>query len=252
MADDAVCDRRIISRPGGLMRHYPGCELELFAAALNWKRYLARALLPFVAGSVLEVGAGIGGNIPYLCNSRVKAWTGLEPDPQLARSAAERVAKSRLPVPCTIVVGTIDNVASRSRFDTILYIDVLEHIADDAVELARAATHLMPGGRLVVLAPAHQFLFSAFDAAIGHFRRYDRASLAALAPPGCRPQALFMLDSAGFSASLMNVLLLHTAQPSQRQIRFWDRFLVPVSRILDPATGCRFGKTVVAVWRLIF
>lgn len=64
-----------------------------------------------------------------------------------------------------------------SRFDTILYIDVLEHIADDRAELVEAARRLNPGGYLVVLSPAHQWLFTAFDAAIGHVRRYTAKSL---------------------------------------------------------------------------
>lgn len=231
------------------MRDYVGSELELFAAAANWKRYIARALAPFVAGHVLEVGAGIGANIPHLCNARVAAWTALEPDPQLASKAAERVARSALPVPCEIVVGTTETLAAESRFDAILYIDVIEHIADDRAELARASAHLNPGAHLVVLAPAHPFLFSAFDAAIGHFRRYGGGSLAALAPPDCRLRTVFMLDMAGLSASLANAMLLRAARPSAGQIRLWDRFLVPASRILDAATGRRFGKTVVAVWR---
>ena len=68
----------------------------------------------------------------------------------------------------------------------MLYIDVLEHIEHDLDELARAASHLAPGGHLVVLAPAHQALFSDFDRAIGHYRRYNRAGLQKLAPAGLR------------------------------------------------------------------
>ena len=68
---------------------------------------------------------------------------------------------------------TIESITDAAPFDTILYVDVLEHIADDAAELARARRLLTPEGNLVVLAPAHQSLFSPFDAAVGHYRRYD-------------------------------------------------------------------------------
>lgn len=232
------------------MQPYPGGELELFSAAHNWKKYLAGVLSPFVSGRVLDVGGGIGSNVPYLCNERVARWTSLEPDPALARKAAERTAQAGLAAPCEVVAGTIADIDPDSRYETILYLDVLEHIADDAGELARAAAHLAPGAHLVVLAPAHPFLFTAFDAAIGHFRRYDAASLAGLTPPGCRVQALRMLDSAGFFASLANALLLRRALPSRRQIAIWDSLLVPLSRVLDPLTGRRFGKTILAVWRI--
>jgi len=60
--------------------HYIGSELELFAAATNWKAYLGGVLRRFVLGRVLEVGAGIGSNIPYLHNDLVAEWTALEPD----------------------------------------------------------------------------------------------------------------------------------------------------------------------------
>jgi hypothetical protein len=57
-----------------------------------------------------------------------------------------------------------------------------------------------------------------------------------------------MLDSAGLLASLANRLLLRSAMPSPEQIAFWDRVLVPISRVLDTLFGRRLGKTVVAVW----
>jgi hypothetical protein len=158
-------------------------------------------------------------------------------------------AAGSLPANLRVISGTVDSVADEAPFDTILYLDVLEHIADDAAELARARRLLAAEGNLVVLAPAHPYLFSPFDAAIGHYRRYDPPSLAALTPPKSRVEACFMLDCAGFFASLANAFLLAAALPSPRQIAVWDRVLVPISRSLDRAAGHKFGKTVVAVWR---
>jgi len=228
---------------------YVGSELELFAAATNWKGYFARLLAPFIGARVLEVGSGLGTNIGYLHGPAVRDWTSLEPDESLAHHIASRIAAGDLPPDCHVIAGTIASIKPANRFDTVLYVDVLEHIADDAGELAAAAAALAPGGHLVVLAPAHQFLFSPFDGAIGHWRRYNGAALANLTPRGCRIRARLALDSAGFLASLANRLLLKASMPSRGQIAFWDRVLVPVSRMLDAVTGRRFGKTVVAVWQ---
>jgi hypothetical protein len=63
---------------------YVGGELGLFAAATNWKSYYGRLLEPFIKGNVLEVGAGIGGTMPFLWNDSVSSWLCLEPDPALA------------------------------------------------------------------------------------------------------------------------------------------------------------------------
>jgi SAM-dependent methyltransferase len=227
---------------------YIGSELELFAAATNWKTYFSSALAPFIGARVLEIGAGIGSNIPFLHSPAVRQWTSVEPDPDLARRITERIIIGELPETCRVLVGTIESIEEASRFNTVFYIDVLEHIADDAAELNRAAGHLAPGGNLVVLAPAHQFLFSEFDAAIGHHRRYNAVSLTAVTPPRCRLRTCFMLDSVGFFASLANRFLLAATMPSPRQIAFWDKVFVPVSRILDNVTGHKFGKSIVAVW----
>jgi len=229
--------------------HYVGTELTLFAAATNWKAYVGQVLGRYIAGRVLEVGAGIGGNTGHLVNARVKEWTCLEPDPDQACLIRKRVQAGEIRPTCRVVTGTTENIPRDTQFDTILYLDVLEHIADDRAELARVRPHLAEQGNLVVLAPAHQYLFSPFDAAVGHHRRYDRASLGAQTPSGCRLEAFLMLDCAGFFASLANRMMLSAPLPSQRQIAVWDKLLVPISRLLDPLTGHKFGKTAVAVWR---
>jgi SAM-dependent methyltransferase len=229
--------------------HYVGSELELFAAATNWKAYLAAVLRTFIIGRVLDVGAGIGSNVSYLHNGRVREWTCLEPDENLAGRIDERLATGQFPANCRVVTGTIASLDTKALFDAVLYLDVLEHIAEDRAELEKAASRLAEGGALIVLAPAHQFLFSAFDREIGHHRRYSAAGLRALAPPGCRLVFCRMLDSAGFFASFSNRLLLRSAAPSPAQIAFWDKILVPISRRLDRRLGYRFGKSVLALWK---
>ena len=224
---------------------YQGQELDVFAGASNWKRYWGSRLRKWISGDVLEPGAGIGANTVLLQNPEVRSWHCLEPDARLAARLARAV--THLPN-CSVTQGMVAAVAGKS-FDTILYVDVLEHIADDRGELAAAASLLRAGGRLVVLSPAHPFLFSPFDRAIGHYRRYERASMLACSPPGCPVESLFWLDAVGMLASLGNRLVLHSRHPTPGQIRFWDRYMIPVSRVLDPVLGYRLGRTMCAVWR---
>ena len=223
---------------------YVGQELELFARAINWKAYWSSQVSPWIRGDVLEVGAGLGANTARMHNRHVRSWHCLEPDPKLLTTLLDNVRSLQ---GCTASIGTIDTMTGRS-FDTIIYIDVLEHIEDDDGELEKAAALLRPGGHLVVLAPAHQRLFTPFDAAIGHYRRYNAATLAACGPASCRLRTLFYLDSVGIMTSLANRLLLNQKQPTPRQIAFWDTCLIPISRVLDPLTRHRFGKSIVAVW----
>jgi len=223
---------------------YPGRELDTFAQARNWRKYWATALRSYIAGDVLEVGAGIGANTAHIHHSQVRSIHCLEPDPELAAQLRSAV---RGTPGVTVGVGTIGSVAGR-LFDTILYIDVLEHIEDDKSELARTVRLLRPGGRLIVLAPAHQALYSPFDEAIGHYRRYDRRSLIACSPPSCRLEKANYLDCVGVIASGVNRAVLKQTVPALWQIMLWDKYMIPISKALDPLLGYHLGKSVVAVW----
>src|SRR5690606_36346669 len=132
-----------------------------------------------------------------LCSGREASWTCIEPDGYLVKELDELEAA----LPLRVVRGDLSALRPVERFDTLLYIDVLEHIEDDRGEVERALARLRPRGHLVVLAPAHQALFSAFDESVGHYRRYDRRSLRALPHPGAELVDCRYLDSVGVLAS---------------------------------------------------
>lgn len=230
--------------------HYIGQELDIFARARNWKRYWGRQVRRFVTGDVLEVGAGIGANTALIkaCAAKVRSWTALEPDPGLFNKLEETLSADPATADCIVRTGTTHSIDDRSQFDTLLYIDVLEHIADDRNEMERAASLLRPGGHILVLAPAHQWLYTPFDKAIGHFRRYNKASLRACGPSGCKMVRLHYLDSVGLLASLANHLL-QQKQPKLSQVLFWDRYLVRASMFVDRLFLHSIGKSILAIWR---
>jgi SAM-dependent methyltransferase len=224
-------------------------ELSLFdRAATGWKSYWAGFVRPYVRGRVLEVGAGNGGSIPYLLGGATD-WLCLEPDPLFAARLREEIDSGALPPICRMQAATLRDLPDDQHFDTILYIDVMEHLADHDREAALAAQHLAPGGSLVVLSPAHQFLYSPFDKAVGHCRRYSRSSLAAIAPPSLDQVMLIYLDSVGMLLSLGNRFILRSAQPNEASLRFWNDWIIPLSRRLDGIFGYGLGKSVLGIWR---
>ncbi len=226
---------------------YVGSELDLFAAAHNWKSYWSSRIRPFINGDILEVGAGIGANTPYLDHGGNRRWVCLEPDSNLATRLTLNLGKTGVGREYEIVCGTVQQLES-GRFDTILYIDVLEHIENDREELEAASTLLRDGGRLIVLSPAHQQLFTPFDAAIGHFRRYNRSMLQNISTSHLRLEAVWYLDSAGLLLSVANLLFLHRSKPTKGQLAFWDRCMVPVSRVVDRCFLSSVGKSIVGIW----
>lgn len=239
-----------MSAPGE--QRYVGNELELFAQAKNWKGYWSSIVGAYIRGDVLEVGAGIGANTSLLLDKvkNVRRWVCLEPDLLLLDQLRKSLAGSDNLEPRR---GTLEALPADEKFDAILYIDVLEHIQDDVAEVRCAAGHLRPGGHLIVLSPAHAWLFSPFDRAIGHCRRYTRGSLCRTAEGlnQLRLERCEYLDSCGLFASAANRLLLRQALPTLKQILFWDRLLVPMSRVIDPLLSRRVGKTVIAAWERV-
>jgi SAM-dependent methyltransferase len=228
---------------------YVGEELAQARHALNWKRYFGARLAPYLRGRVLEVGAGLGGTTIPLRRPPATSWTCLEPDATLAAQLRTALGETPSTVPADVVVGGLEALEPSAKFSAILYIDVLEHIEDDRGELSRAVRHLEPNGHLIVLSPAFPQLFSELDRALGHYRRYTKATLAAVFPAGMEPMEIFYLDSLGMVASLANKFLMRQGAPTERQIRFWDRAIIPVSRVADKLLGRFLGRSVIAVYR---
>ncbi|MBK9319894.1 MAG: class I SAM-dependent methyltransferase [Bacteroidetes bacterium] len=229
--------------------HYIGNELELFGHAHNWKSYYRKKLIPFITGDVLEAGAGIGETTRHLFNENVTSWTCLEPDAALAAKIQEKLIRKELPEKCTLKIGTTNDYQAGPQFDSIIYIDVIEHIENDQEELLRASKLLRPGGYLVILVPAHQWLFSPFDEAIGHYRRYSKQRLKSAVPAGLQLQKINYMDCFGLFASLTNKLFLRKSYPTIQQVKFWDNYIVPVSKIADPFLFFSTGKSLIGVWK---
>ncbi len=231
-------------------RSYIGSELELFLHARNWKNYYGAIFRPFLRGRVLEVGAGLGETTVVLCDGTQTSWLCLEPDLRLSGTIQKKIAAGILPAQCKAQTGYTDELPADARFDTILYVDVLEHIREDRLELITATKHLASGGVVIALSPAHQWLFSEFDSAIGHFRRYTKKTLLGAAPPELQVIQCRYLDSVGIFASIANKCILRQSMPTRANIDLWDQIMVPLARRLDPVLGYRFGKSVIAIWRL--
>ena len=196
-----------------------------------------------------EVGAGLGATCKMLAGtSGIASWTCIEPDPALAATLDSEVAAMTRPYPMRVHRGILTDLPAAESFDTILYIDVLEHIEDDEAELRAATARLKPGGKIVVLCPAWQFLYAPFDKAVGHFRRHTKKSLRRAANGDLIELEAFYMDSVGLLASVANKVALRQSMPTFNQVNLWDKWMVPVSRAIDPLIGRSLGKSVILIW----
>lgn len=133
---------------------------------------LLETLLPQGA-RIIEAGCG-GGFFAAELERRGYRVTGADLNPGAARFARDRGLRHAL----AFDAGRTWPIAS-GAFDGFLMLDVVEHVEDDGRCLAEACRALRPGGAGVVLVPAHPALFSAWDACVGHHRRYTRRAFAA-------------------------------------------------------------------------
>jgi len=217
-------------------------ELEFFDAAKNWRKYQFENILKYINSSVLEVGPGTGNNVQYYRN-RASEITLLEINKRLANSLKSKFQEDK-----KITVLNLNINFQEKKFDTILYMDVLEHIKDDKKEINRALEQLKPGGNIIFFVPAYQFLYSDFDKAIGHVKRYNkRFFLSFKRDEKISIIELKYFDSIGFFIAILNKLFnKNTKETIGLGVKIWDK-LIFLSKIMDLIFLNRFGKSLLCI-----
>jgi SAM-dependent methyltransferase len=227
---------------------YIGQELKLFKEAINWKDYSFSQFSSFIKGDVLEVGAGIGTNTLIFSNRKdvqYNSWTATEIDGQQVEILKQLNTEGKLTDKHIVKQAYVTELDT--QYDTLIYIDVLEHIEDDRQEVLNALNALKPNGHLIILCPAHNWLFSPFDKSIGHYRRYDKKRYLQILPKEFEILRLRYLDSIGILASATNKLFLKKTYPTLKEVKFWDNYMVPISRMTDVMMFYSLGKSVLMI-----
>jgi SAM-dependent methyltransferase len=212
----------------------PGGQLlAAFAETPRLNRWLYSKLAAHVRGDVLEIGSGIG-NLSRFIVGAARSVVLSDLEPHCLRTLARGFAGDPR---VTVVRYDLDaappaELAAR-RFDTVVAVNVIEHVADDQA-LARALAGLLrPGGKLVVYVPACPFAYGALDGALGHFRRYTPAGLEALlVGAGLAPAPPAYMNLLGLLGWVLNGRLLRRRHLARRQIALFER-LLPLLRLED-------------------
>jgi putative flippase GtrA len=220
---------------------YSGVDnLEAMRHAKNYNQYLTDLVKRHVDGiDVLDFGAGAGTFAEPVSHNRTRVSC-LEPDAVLRGQLADDGFQT---------FAELSAVPRRS-LDTIYTLNVLEHIEDDQSTLRELGACLRDSGRLIVYVPAFTVLFSAMDQKVGHFRRYGRPDLVAkLAAAGFRIRHARYVDSLGFLVTLLYKLVDQqgSGDISPGSVKIYDRFIFPLSLLVDRLTGGRFGKNLLVV-----
>ena len=224
--------------------HVGAATLEMMAAAPRYNRWMFERLRPWVGRRVLEVGAGIGNMSAFLVDRERLVLADTEPyyldrlRERFDDRPNVRMIELRLPA--------FDPQLVAERVDTVICLNVLEHVEDDRGSLSAMRQLLEPGGRLVLLVPALRPLYGTLDEALGHFRRYAPTELRSMVEEsGFRVRHLEYFNLAGVPGWWLASRVLRRKLIPTGALR-WYEAMVPLFR-LERWLPWRVGQSLIAI-----
>jgi SAM-dependent methyltransferase len=236
----------IVAQPpagaGQLENHLGGDE------ARNYRKYEYDMVAPHVGRSMLEIGSGLGhfseqfaGRLDYLAVS--------DNDPycveQLTKKYEGRddVDVRELALPAEVKISR--------KVDTVVMMNVLEHITDDVQALKDLAAVVEPGGKIVIWVPGYQQLYGDFDRKVGHVQRYTPKTLStSVRGAGLDIESIKPINFLGGIAWWVAVRRGGAGYPDPRLVKIYDRTVVPLTRMIERLVRPPFGQTVLCVARV--
>ena len=232
---------------------YVGKDLESMDHAENYHRWILDVFRPYLGRRIVEVGAGTGGFSKLLLEIEPDHLTLVEPsrmfdelivNVNVNRGAGERTTLNTYNNTFRLAANSI----AETRPDTVVYVNVLEHIEDDAAELSAVHSVLDKGGKCLIFVPAFMALYGKFDEQVGHYRRYSKFELEAKCrAAGFRIVKSSFFDLVGFFPWWIKYRLLRSSSLGSSAVKIYDRVVVPVASRVEPITGVPFGKNLIVV-----
>jgi len=198
--------------------------LEAFSSAVRFNRWMADTIRPYVGQSVLEIGAGIG-NLSRQLVARRKRYVATDLDAEhVSRLASRLQHRPSVTVRQCDLSNPADFEALRESVDTVVCLNVLEHVEAEHTALANIHSALTPGGRAIVLVPQGQWAYGKIDEALGHHRRYSRDQLhGVLTTAGFTVERILDFNRVSLPGWYLNGKLLGRDTISPFQLRVFDK-----------------------------
>jgi SAM-dependent methyltransferase len=221
------------------------------AEARNYNEWIFSLIRRYVTGNVLDVGCSTGNVTEHVVrDGRVRAVVGLDLSPEAVAFLSERFkGESRFrAVRGDVLTGDLSGLAE-APFDSVVCVNVLEHLEDDRGALRALARALKPGGHVALFCPALEILYGTMDRLDGHVRRYSRGRIErTLAESGFEPVMSRYVNVVGTFGWFVNGRVLRREVIPYKQMLAFDR-VVPVLRRLERIAPPPFGQSVVAIGR---
>jgi FkbM family methyltransferase len=227
---------------------YSGAELDALAEARNYYGWISGRFAPYLGERIVEAGAGIGTFTLHLLERAPSAHVlAIEPAvnnfPFLARRFAEdsRVRPEH---------GYLGDAQPERSADSVVAVNVMEHVEDDGGFLAAARRVLVPGGHVLLFVPAVPAIFGTLDRAFEHCRRYRRGELREkLVAAGLEPLEVRYMNLPGVAAWWLAGRVLRRTTVKPGDARVYDRWVVPWVRALESRWAPPIGQSLLAIAR---
>jgi SAM-dependent methyltransferase len=232
---------------------YTGRELEAMSVASNYHRWILDIFIPYLGRHLVEVGSGLGSFSKLILSSHACETLSLvEPSREMCEQLRVRMeqmpAIPRIDVYHASFPEAAPDITAKQSPDSVIYVNVLEHIEDDEAELAAIHDALTPQGRVFIFVPALAWLYGAFDERVGHLRRYRKSELEGkLHRAGFRMLVSNYFDLAGVAPWWIKYCLLKSATMESGAVRFYDRYVVPSARRFESMITPPLGKNLIVV-----
>ena len=232
---------------------YEGTDLESMSFAVNYHRWILELFAPYMGSRLVEVGAGQGSFSELILERRPESLTLVEPSREMfpileRRARGWAAAAADVETRNDVFANVAEELAARRRPDSIIYVNVLEHVPDDEAELRAVHRTLPAGGRVFIFVPAFRWLYGGFDRRVAHVRRYTRPELEAKCrEAGFRVLKSVYFDLPGVAPWWVKYCLLKSDEMEPGLVKIYDRLCVPLIKAAERLVPPPLGKNVLLV-----
>jgi 2-polyprenyl-3-methyl-5-hydroxy-6-metoxy-1,4-benzoquinol methylase len=225
-------------------------ELELLSNTPTSTRLILKQFDHLLGKNILEIGAGLGQISSMLVQSG-RSVTSLEPDPKLCKQLmASTQSLGVRSFPSTLEQAlSLNQISKDEKFDSVVIVNVLEHIENDIQELQIAKDVLNPDGKIIIFVPAMPSLYGSMDAISGHFRRYRRTELEAVVrAAGLETKSIHYFDPIGVLPYWLSYRVLNRQTLGTSSVALYDKVIIPMSIFLSRLIRSRgLGKNLIMI-----
>ncbi len=225
---------------------------ESMEFAHNYNNWILNKFTPYLGSRLLEIGTG-QGNFKAMLKEKTSFYASIDIDKDVIERARERDPAGTYEV-ADLAADDFVSKLSPYQFDTIICVNVLEHVPDHKAGLNNMISLLKPGGHLLLFVPSFLHLYNDLDKLAGHLRRYRKGDIAELLEKdtACSIVMSEYFNPVGALGWWLNKFVTHkniNSKNVNHQVLFFDKFVVPLSKSLNHLTKKIWGQSLYCVIR---